>query len=234
MTTTATSATTPAATVSPLNALTGAAATTQVGSNANNTQMNQFLTLLTAQLKNQDPTNPTDPTQFVAQLAQFSTVEQLTQSNTTLDTMSQSLSSMALGQYAGMINQTVTSNASAVTVPGTGTVSAPMTFTTSSTALSNLQVQVTDSTGAVVNTIPVSGSSGTFTFNPVDGKGNALPAGQYDLSLVGTAVGGQSQPAGSLAMNSQVTGVVQQTGGTWGLQLKNGLTVSAATLTSMN
>ncbi|HQT76097.1 MAG: hypothetical protein B7Z80_03025 [Rhodospirillales bacterium 20-64-7] len=227
-------ATSPTAAASALSALAGTTPTTQVGSNANNTQMNEFLTLLTAQLKNQDPTNPTDPTQFVAQLAQFSTVEQLTQSNTTLDTMSQSLSSMALGQYAGMINQTVTSNATAVTVPSSGSISAPISFTASSTSLSNMQVQVTDASGAVVNTIPVSGASGSFTFNAVDSKGNALPAGQYDLSLVGNAVGGQSQSAGSLAMNSQVTGVVQQTGGTWGLQLKNGLTVGATTLTSMN
>src|SRR4051812_38560800 len=105
------SITTPATTAASLSTLKGTAATSQVGSGADNTQMNEFLTLLTAQLKNQDPTNPTDPTQFVAQLAQFSTVEQLTRSNTTLDTIAQSLSGMALGQYAGIIGQTVTSNA---------------------------------------------------------------------------------------------------------------------------
>ena len=31
-----------------------------------------FLTLLVAQLKNQDPLNPDNPTEFTAQLAQFS------------------------------------------------------------------------------------------------------------------------------------------------------------------
>lgn len=36
-----------------------------------------FLTLLVAQLQNQDPLNPDDPTQFTAQLAQFSSLEQL-------------------------------------------------------------------------------------------------------------------------------------------------------------
>src|SRR5690349_385404 len=168
--------TTPATTTSSLSTLTGTAATKQVGTGANNAQMNEFLTLLTAQLKNQDPTNPTDPTQFVAQLAQFSTVEQLTQSNTTLDAISQSLSGMALGQYAGMIGQTVASNATSVTTPASGSVSAPMTFTASG-SLSNVQVQVTDSSGAVVNAIPVSGASGSFTFYGQDSKGNALPAG---------------------------------------------------------
>ena len=36
-----------------------------------------FLTLLVAQLKNQDPMNPTDSTQFVSQMAQFSELEQV-------------------------------------------------------------------------------------------------------------------------------------------------------------
>jgi flagellar basal-body rod modification protein FlgD len=44
-----------------------------------------FLTLLTAQLRNQDPLQPLDSTQFVAQLASFSTVEQLIGVNDRLD-----------------------------------------------------------------------------------------------------------------------------------------------------
>lgn len=38
---------------------------------------NMFITLLIAQLKNQDPTSPMDPTQFVNQLVQFNSLEQL-------------------------------------------------------------------------------------------------------------------------------------------------------------
>jgi flagellar basal-body rod modification protein FlgD len=38
---------------------------------------NTFLTLLIAQLKNQDPLAPQDGAQFVAQLAQFNSLEQL-------------------------------------------------------------------------------------------------------------------------------------------------------------
>jgi flagellar basal-body rod modification protein FlgD len=41
-----------------------------------------FLTLLVAQLKNQDPMSPADSTQFVTQLAQFSSLEALTNINT--------------------------------------------------------------------------------------------------------------------------------------------------------
>ena len=44
----------------------------------------QFLKLLVAQMKNQDPLNPMDGTQMASQLAQFSTVEQLQNANSTL------------------------------------------------------------------------------------------------------------------------------------------------------
>lgn len=41
-------------------------------------QRNLFMTLLVAQLKNQDPLAPQDGAQFVAQLAQFNSLDQLT------------------------------------------------------------------------------------------------------------------------------------------------------------
>src|ERR1700704_2060293 len=112
---------TQSATNSLLSTLNTTPATTQIGANANNPQMNQFLTLLTAQLKNQDPMKPTDPTQFVAQLAQFSTVEQLVKGNTTLTSIQQGLSGLSLGQYTGLLNHKVTATATTVTAPVSGT-----------------------------------------------------------------------------------------------------------------
>jgi len=41
------------------------------------TNKQTFITLLVAQLKNQDPLNPTDGVQFLSQLTQISSVEQL-------------------------------------------------------------------------------------------------------------------------------------------------------------
>jgi flagellar basal-body rod modification protein FlgD len=45
---------------------------------------NDFLTLLTAQLKSQDPLQPQDPTAFVGQLVQFNSLQQLIDINQTL------------------------------------------------------------------------------------------------------------------------------------------------------
>src|SRR5256886_3522700 len=51
-------------------------------------QKSQFLQLLVAQLKEQNPLDPKDGTEFISQLAQFSSLEELINIRTTLDTMS--------------------------------------------------------------------------------------------------------------------------------------------------
>jgi len=48
---------------------------------------NQFLTLLVAQLKNQDPLNPTDSAQFMGELAQFSTLQEVIGVHQDLDSL---------------------------------------------------------------------------------------------------------------------------------------------------
>lgn len=59
-----------------------------------------FLTLLVAQLKNQDPMSPLQAHEFAAQLAQFSSVEQLTQLN---DAM---LAQIQASQLSALVGQT--------------------------------------------------------------------------------------------------------------------------------
>lgn len=53
-----------------------------------------FIKLLTAQVRNQDPLSPMDSTQFVEQLATFSSLEQLVNSNTALGNIASMLSDL--------------------------------------------------------------------------------------------------------------------------------------------
>ncbi len=64
------------------NATAGTGATSVVG----RTELGQdtFLKLLVTQLQHQDPLDPMDDTEFIAQLAQFSSLEKLTEMASTL------------------------------------------------------------------------------------------------------------------------------------------------------
>lgn len=68
----------------------------------------RFLTLLTAQIQNQDPLAPMDSTQFVSQLAQLSQVEQSVKTNSNLETLSAQFSALSATAGAQMIGREVT------------------------------------------------------------------------------------------------------------------------------
>jgi Flagellar hook capping protein len=65
-----------------------------------------FLTLLVAQLKNQDPTEPMKATEQIAQLATFSQVEQTIQTNKRLESI---LKASQMSQAGSLIGRTLTS-----------------------------------------------------------------------------------------------------------------------------
>lgn len=73
------------------------AATASSASNTNassNLTSNQFLQLLTTQLQNQNPLDPTDPNQFTSELVQYGALSQQIDTNTKLDTLSSTMSSI--------------------------------------------------------------------------------------------------------------------------------------------
>ncbi len=87
------------------------AAATSTGSSAavattQSLTYNDFLTLLMAEMKNQDPTQPMDPSQMVSQLATVSEVGQAVQTNTSLASL---LTATSLNQAEQLVGRTITS-----------------------------------------------------------------------------------------------------------------------------
>ena len=90
----------------PTQTATAATAAKSASGVAASMNADTFLTLLMAQLKNQDPTKPMDSTAYVGELATFSQVEQATKTNSKLDSL---LSSSFHSQADQIIGRTITS-----------------------------------------------------------------------------------------------------------------------------
>jgi flagellar basal-body rod modification protein FlgD len=70
------------------------AATTVAKNTLGSLGANDFIKLLTAQLKNQDPTAPVDNSQMIAQLAQFSSLSTANDSKDTLKSIADKLDTL--------------------------------------------------------------------------------------------------------------------------------------------
>jgi len=70
----------------------------------------EFFKLLIAQLKNQDPLNPQDGAAFSAQLAQFSSLEQLTNLNTAMTAQNLNYTNLLNAQSVNLIGKEVTAS----------------------------------------------------------------------------------------------------------------------------
>jgi len=179
--------------------------TTQVDSSSTQTLgKDDFLKLLTEQLKNQDPTNPLDDTAFVSQLAQFSSLEQAMTTNDKLSAMQLSESAMVNAQVASLVGKSVLVRTQSVIMPASGTPP-PITLQLGADA-SKVSVSIQDASGTVVRVLDAGAlAAGTQTV-AWDGKntsGNRVPAGSYTVAVTATDAQGQA-----VTVNSEVTGVV--------------------------
>ena len=77
-----------------------------------------FLKLLITQLQNQDPTSPMEDTQFISQMAQFSSLEQMTNMSSSFSKMASFINSSEAAQTLG---KTVELNVGDTKVSGTVT-----------------------------------------------------------------------------------------------------------------
>lgn len=74
-----------------------------------------FLKLLIAQLQNQDPTSPIEDTQFISQMAQFSSLEQMTNMSTSFSRLASLMNSQ---EAYSTLGKTVELNVGETTTSG--------------------------------------------------------------------------------------------------------------------
>lgn len=137
-----------------------------------------FLTLLTAQLRNQDPLKPTESTEFVAQLATFAGVEQQVRANDRLGLIHEALGGGASASLAAWIGTEVRAAAQA---PFSG---APVTVLAAPAEGADRAVlTVTDDFGRVVARREASATATSLTWDGKDALGESQPYGLYSFAI---------------------------------------------------
>lgn len=182
--------------------------------------IDSFLTLMTAQLRNQDPLKPLEGTEFISQLAQFGTVSGVQGMQTSLEVLASSLRSTQTLNGATMIGRDILASADSFEHTQGGTVAGQIEVPAGTTSL---QLRITDSSGAVVREIQVETAEGIrdFTWDGLRTDGTQAESDTYDIEAVATVRG----ETGSLEvmMAGRVSSVSLDASGT-------NLTLNTATL----
>jgi flagellar basal-body rod modification protein FlgD len=162
----------------------GGTSTTKTGDDALSSlsgDYTNFLTLLTAQLKNQDPLSPMDATQFTQQLVQFSAVEQQINGNKKLDQLIGLQSTANAYGAVGFVGTTIAANSHDVPLQGG---KAKFDYTIEKNA-GTATLKVLNAAGNVVMLKQVDAAVGTHPveWDGTDYFGNKLPDGKYTVAV---------------------------------------------------
>ena len=162
-----------------------------------------FLTLLVAQLKNQDPMNPDEPTEFTAQLAQFSSLEQLFNLNESMNNVSTAVADSQKMSALGLIGKEAAYFDGSFAYDGT-----PMNIGYSLDGAATsviLHLQQNGTTVATLEGAELTKGNHFLTWNGLDSHGQPAPLGDYTIAIEASAAAGSI--AAAPLVRSEVTGV---------------------------
>ena len=164
------------------SSLSGAGGTSSAKESENsfNTDFQSFLTLLTAQLRNQDPLTPMDSTQFVEQLASFSGLEQQIETNKLLEEMVGASGVSELENATQWIGKEVDAPSGEVTFLGKPI---EMRIPASEKGAPSEIVMRNNTTGAIVHQASLVEGQTSHIFDGKREDGTFLPNGKYEVTI---------------------------------------------------
>jgi flagellar basal-body rod modification protein FlgD len=172
-----------------------------------------FLTMLVAQMKNQDPMNPIENTEFTAQLAQFSSLEQMFNVNENLKNIQMTQSSLNNMQSVSIIGKEIKAEGNSIKL--SADTPADINYKLSSAAR-EVRINIYDSRGELVRTVSISSQDAgehSFAWDGKDGSGNSLSDGTYSFMISAKDPAGTEISVTPL-IRGQVTGISLDNGNT--------------------
>ncbi len=177
---------------------------------ATDESQDRFMTLLVAQLKNQDPLNPMDNAQVTTQLAQIDTVKGIDQLNKTVKKLLGNADAGQALQAAGLVNRMALVPGNSMALEA-GSGIGGFDLAADAEAVS---VSITDPSGRVIhnaNLGPMKSGVHSFAWDGVTDAGVPAQPGAYTFN-VKAQIGGKSSSVDSLTA-TRIEGVVPAEGG---------------------
>ena len=149
---------------------------------------NQFMTLLVTQLRNQDPMNPMDNAQVTSQLAQLSTVQGISNLNTTVNGLVSQLQATQALQGAALIGHNVLGQGNVLSLGSAGAGGG----VDLAAAADSVTVNILDSAGKLLRSLSLGqepAGLAQFAWDGKDASGNSQAQGNYSFQVAATAAG---------------------------------------------
>ncbi|KLV05890.1 flagellar basal body rod modification protein FlgD [Photobacterium aquae] len=155
----------------------------------NELKQEDFLSLLTKQLAQQDPFKPVGNDEMIAQMASFATVDGITQMNEQFGLLNTAMTSNQALQASSLVGQDVLIPKSTSYKTEEGGISGQVRLTNS---LDQAVMRIETPRGELIRTIDL-GAKGAgehdIAWDGLDENGKPLPAGQYTIKVSGMVSG---------------------------------------------
>lgn len=146
----------------------------------------EFLELMTTQLVNQDPLKPMEDGDFISQMAQFGTVNGITELQSSFASMASAMQSSQALQASVMVGRSVTVASEFGALAETGDLTASVNLPNST---QNTIVNISKPNGELVRTLSLgeqSAGMNDFSWDGLTEDGERAPAGNYVITAQST------------------------------------------------
>jgi len=161
----------------------------------------QFLELMTAQIRNQDPFEPLENGEFLSQIAQFSTVSGIQELQDSFSSFAGSLSSNQALQASALVGRSVLVNSDASILKPAGKIEGAIGLPSTS---SEVSVEFYNAAGEIVKKLPLGPQNQgivQFSWDGFGDNGAPAPAGIYKIVANGS-IDGETVGLGTLVKDN--------------------------------